>query len=535
MTRRRTNRPTALRFLCAVFAVALIPGMVAAQDGDSVEGSAEVGAWGASTSGLPDLVTEYEPDEGGPDLKLDLESAMDWGQLDLAAAIRSGEDYDLSLDFDVNRSLRSETAVTALLHRLVHESLDVFDAATVHGRVVEGDDRAPGQIYEIDYRLLEHRTEFQPRNASNLTLGFGLRHQEREGMRQSTTISHCDSCHVVSQNRPIDETTDDASFDAQVAWDKGRVGLSFTSREYEMDPTSISLLFDDALHPELRLPLFDNRLQYDSAEGPQPVDRVPDISKQIYRVDGDFPDVGGFYLAAEGVWSTTENDFTGLAADYAGYLVNAVRSFKENWRFRWSGRSYSLDNDDYFVLTNKRLGIAGPQAGRTYEEIYGFETDFLRQSALNRDVLESNLEFSRRFGREGRQRPVLLGERDDRSRALFRRAGGDREHDQRARSILARAAEEGLDDSSRLRARRDRRPVHAHERPVLDPHVALRAQSVPPRRRAVLRVPRRPDRRYHGVAGKLGRGDAAHELHQRQHHDGELVPMVGPGTTTTAI
>ena len=441
------------------------------------------------------MVTEYEPVDGGPDLRLELRSDNEGGTVELDAEVRDDNDLSLSLDFDVGRSLRSETAYTALVHRLGFRNLDHFAAVTDHGRVTRHTDMDPGRKYAIDYTLLEHRTEFQPKGMDNLTLAVGYRQQEREGMRQQTNISHCDSCHVINQARPIDESTTDARLEAQLAWDGGQVTASLVNREYSDDAAAISLLYDDALHPELRAPVFDNRLQYDSAEGPQRVGLQPDIDKEILEIDGSFDDVGGFALTAGGAWSTTENRFTGYEASYSGAVVSAARPFK-SWNLAFRGRSYSLDNDDVFVDAVERLGIAGPQAGKTYREIYGFDPDYLRQSSLDRQVLESNLDLSPAARRQARAAAALLGLHDDRPRQLRGGAGRDQEHHQRPRRLLAGAAEEGLEDTARLQARRDRQAVHERRRRLLHPDLCLVAKPVPAPGSAVLRIPRRPHRRH---------------------------------------
>ncbi len=368
------------------------------------EGSAEVGAWDASAEGSPDKVGEYLPIDGGPNLYLDIFSNFDGGALEVEAEVRDDNDAVLSLGFDIGRAVRSYTDYTALVHRLGFRDLEHFDAATVHGRVTRQTDLVPGQIYELDYSVLDHRTEFQPRGMSNLTLAVGYRQQEREGVRQQTNISHCDSCHVINQARRVDESTTDARLEAQLAWTGGQVTASIVNREYEDNASPLSLLYDDALHPELRAPVFDNRLQYDSAEGPLPVGRQPDVDKEILEIDSSFDNVGGFALTAGGAWSTTENRFTGNEASYSGAIVTAARPLK-NWNLSFRGRSYTLDSDDVFVDAVERLGVAGPQAGKTYREIYGFDPDYLRRSVLNRDVLETSFDLSRRLkGKKGRVR-----------------------------------------------------------------------------------------------------------------------------------
>jgi hypothetical protein len=379
-----------------IFIVALLAATAAvAQD---TQGSVEVGVWDASTEGSPDNVTEYEPDDGGPDLELEVTS----DNVELTAKVRDDNDAVLSLDFDVNRWVRSETDYTALLHRLGFRDLEHFTAATSHGRVTRHTDLGSGQPFDIDYHRLDHRTEFQPKGMDHLTFAVGFSHQEREGLRQQTNVSHCDSCHVTSQDRPVDESTSEARFEAQLAWEGGQVTASVVNRGYEDNAGPVSLAYDDALHPEQRKPLFDNRVQYDGVTLPVGMDS--DIDKEIFEIDSSFDDVGGFALTAGGAWSTTDNKYTGNEASYSGALVTAARLFK-NWNLAFRGRSYSLDNDDYFVDANEPLGVAGPQAGLTYRQIYGFNPDYLRQSALNRSVFESTLDLSRKLaGKKGRVR-----------------------------------------------------------------------------------------------------------------------------------
>ena len=371
-----------------------------AQD-EEVTGDVTIGGWDADTDGSPDLVSEYEPNDGGPDLRLSLTSHQDWGSLFLAMHARDEDDQVHELDFDVNRSLRSHTSYVGLLHRLGHDPLTNLEAATNHGRLVWQTDLDPTAEYRTDVSWLEHRTEIQPRSSPGFTFGVDYRRQDREGVKQTLTVSHCDACHVYSQSRPIDETTEDAAVDLAYAWQGGtQLKASFRHRELTEGVTSIALPFDDALHPELRRPLFDNRVQFDSAQGPLPVDLRPDITKDVGKLTFVFPDVAGFVVNVDGVLSTTENEYTGLESDYEGVMVHAAKAFKTPWKLRWRARFYSIDNDEVFVDILEPVGIAGPQAGRTYRQIYGFDPDFLRLSALDREVIESRLEASYKLGKK---------------------------------------------------------------------------------------------------------------------------------------
>jgi hypothetical protein len=213
-------------------------------------------------------------------------------------------------------------------------------------------------------------------------------------------VSHCDTCHVTSQSHPLNEHTRDARVQAKVAWRGGHARASLGSRELRHNVTNLWLTFDDALHPENRNPLFDNRLQYDSAEGPQAVDLWPDIDKDTSRLDLHLDNLAGFVVNAGGVWSETENRYTGLTSDYTGYMVNAARRFGSKTRLTWRGRAYSISSDDVFVDTNERVTQAGPHGGQTYEDVYGVNYDWWRRSALDRDALESKLDLSHRLSRK---------------------------------------------------------------------------------------------------------------------------------------
>ncbi len=81
-------------------------------------------------------------------------------------------------------------------------------------------------------------------------------------------------------------------------------------------------------------------------------------------------------------------------------MVTAARPLSKGWDMRWRARSYSLDNDAVLVELVEPIGIAGPQAGRTYAEIYGFPSDYTRLSALDRQVTESKLDFGRKLGKK---------------------------------------------------------------------------------------------------------------------------------------
>lgn len=393
------KRMTILASVLLLLVPAALP--LAAQDADTgtdeatadIEVVVELGAWDADTEDEQGLVAEYEPTDGGPDLGLLVRSHQPWGHFFFDARFRDADDSDAVLDVDTaGRAVRSTTEWTKLLHRLDHDPLSNLASVTDHGRVVQHTDLDAGADYDISYELLTHRTEVQFPALPALTVAAGVRNQERHGTRQSLAISHCATCHVYSQGRRVDQRDTGLSLEARYTGSVASVRASVSQRELRQVPAFLTLLYDDALQPELRTPLFENRVQWDSAAGPQPVDATPDVDKNVVRLDVLLPNLGGFALTGGGVWQETENQFTNLTMDYTGYVATAFRPIAKGWDVRWRGRSYEIDNDATFVDIAEPLGVAGPQAGLTYREIYGFDPDFLRLSSANRDVIESKLD-----------------------------------------------------------------------------------------------------------------------------------------------
>ena len=376
----------------------VVPGFEAAA-GDT-ESNVELGFWNVDISGSPDMAAEFYDDGSGPVADATVATHQKWGSLYFMGAYQSSNTNAAELTFDIGRTVRSHTSYDKFLHRLGHDPMTNLEATSFNGKVVEHTDLEPDMDYNLDYSVLRSRTEFQFAGLRPLTIGVDFREQKRKGHRQAFTTAHCDTCHTVSQSHALDEKTSDATLDAKVAWRGGFAKAAFTSRKLTYGTNSVPMSFQDALHPELQLPLFDNRLQYDNDVGIVPADLWPDIDKNKTRLDLVFNNVGGFAVTANGVWTTTENRYTGLEMDYNGYMLTAAKRWKSGLRFRWRGHAYEIDNDNIYVPVIERVGVAGPQAGQTYSDIYGATFDGIRYSAANRDVISSKADLSYRIGRK---------------------------------------------------------------------------------------------------------------------------------------
>lgn len=429
----------------ALLLIALAVTPVAAQEDDpdatsgDTEVQVEVGYWDAETDDSPDLVSEYEPDDGSASVGLLIRSQQPWGHFFLDGTFSHEDDQDAVLEIDVGRTVRSTTEWTKLPHRLRHDPLHTLEAVTNHGRVVQHTDLDPDAVYGITYEVLENRTAFQFPALPALTVTAGVRNQERHGTRQSLTISHCSTCHTYSQSRRIDEQDLGLTLEAQLAGDWGAVRASVSQRELTQSPTFLTLLYDPELQPELRLPLFENRVQFDDDEGPLPVDLLPDVDKDVVRLDLLLSDVGGFALTAGGVWQETQNRYSNLAMDYDGYVATAFRPLGTRWDLRWRGRTYSIENDAVFVDVVDQLAVAGPQAGLAWTDVYGYPTDFLRLSAANRDVVESSFDVGWDLGSREAGRVVFSWDYENVDREYFEVAPDETETTENVLGVAWRA------------------------------------------------------------------------------------------------
>jgi hypothetical protein len=374
------------------------PGFWAAQG--TVESNIEIGVYNTSIDDSPDMVAEYYDTNSGPTVKAEVAAHQNWGSLYFLGAYQSQDTNAGELDFDIKRTVRSHSSYSKFIHRLGHDPMTNLESTSRNGKVVWHTDLDPNQEYDFNYSVFDSRTEFQLPSVRAVTVGLEFREQRRNGHAQAYTTSHCDNCHIYSQSHKLEEKTNDAVIDAKVAWKGGYVKAAFNSRSLKQGDPSVPMTYDNALHPELQVPVFDNRLQYDDDVGTVPADLWVDMEKNKTRLDLVLTDIAGFTFTGNGVWSTTENEYTNLQADYRGYILTAAKGWKSGWRLRWRGRAYSIDNDEVFIDVNDRPSIAGPHVGQTFEDVWGVNFDHTRYSALNRSAFESKADVSKRFGRK---------------------------------------------------------------------------------------------------------------------------------------
>ncbi len=212
------------------------------------------------------------------------------------------------------------------------------------------------------------------------------------------------------------------------------------------------------LHPELQTPVFNNhRLQYDDeveivqADVPQ-----PDQEKSTWpsRFQPDEP--RRLRPQRRRHLPGLQEQLHRLPFHLQGWFAPShTRPGQEGRTPLWGLKGYSLDNDSVWVDVNDQVSIAGPHASQTYEDVFGVNFDHWRNSALNRDVLESNLEFSYRVSKTVKDLLLQVGLQEHRPRVLPGDSGFGRDHPQRAQSLLAGQTRQELQAHGALHAEID--------------------------------------------------------------------------------
>lgn len=383
-------RYTLFALLCAAYPASLLA---------QLSGTVHLGGHGTSEKDNSARAAEYSTSQSGADAAVSLQFKAEGFYLGLESWALSSDQQKHDLTFELGRMVRSHTTFSKLPHRLVHDSLANLAGAIADVKIVYATDRDPNARYGIRYDEITNHTDIQLPQASWLTISTDYREQWRQGHVQALSISHCYSCHVVSETRSLDLHTKDAGISAQASfggWNVKATVSSRNAREREGAPTRI---YERAQHPALRTPLFDDRVVFDERSGAIPYGWYPSQEKDTYRLGIHNSNVLGFSFALTATsWELT-NTHTGNEVEYDGVSLTLARKLSDKARFSAFVRSYSIDSTPYFYDSPEPVAVAGPYAGKTYRQRYGFDPDYLRLSAVDRDVVEGTFKLAYKLGK----------------------------------------------------------------------------------------------------------------------------------------
>lgn len=358
-----------------------------------VQGTVEIGGHGSQEEGSPNGAAEYQTTVSGPQATVSLRSRQENLFLSVESHAMSSDQQEHSLTLEVGRLFRSHTTFTKLPHRLPHDSLANLAGSISDVKTVYATDTEPWAAYGIRYDRFENRSTLQIPGAQWLTISTHFQEQWRQGRTQSLSTSHCNSCHIISQGRAVDQHTRDAGVSMRANFGNWSLAGTVSSREFRERGETPTRLYERVEHPNLRTPVFDDRATFDERNGPLPYNWLPSQEKDSWRATLSHANLWGMSFAATYAHSKLTNTHTDNTASFDGFTVSLARALSRKSRLTFFLRSYSLDSSDYFYDSPEPAAVAGPYAGKTYREVYGFDPDFLRLSTLDRDVLEGILRF----------------------------------------------------------------------------------------------------------------------------------------------
>jgi len=360
------------------------------------EGEIEPGLKITDYNGHPGKVGEYDVLNQGCEPKVDfsLKGSGENFNFDASGSYSDYDEQEYSFDADINRILQEEFTYKRFQHWLDHDSLENLAAVkgAGYGPVVYHDDLEVGSDYIMYYGEEKSKTTLNLPFLPGAQMNFDYRRQVKRGERQSLAMSHCAACHVVSRGRRINEETTDYKFGASIKRKWFSLLYSFTDRDFHEHGSAPVNYYDEIMHPNPAKPagIFDDRAIYGNAN--LPYNHVPDSEKYIHTIKAKSNVIKNSVLYGSYTRSNIENnsnnsevDFDSWFARFSNYLIPGLVC---NFKFRY----YEIDNDDIFVDIPEFVANAGPNAGLTYQDVYGFDPDFLRESAMSRDVTTFNFD-----------------------------------------------------------------------------------------------------------------------------------------------
>ena len=462
-------------WLTGVAACALLVPLSAAADGDKPFSAAlETGAAAITTKDDVKKVNEYSSlrstNGTNPYGKADLNVHQGGVVFDGTSRFMDSVDQDHNAGLDVKRVLKTDFSYSVLQHWLDHDKLQYLDAAVPPptsytgnaanplpltpnnvpafwynpkpgtttpayggssstapagytaqqiGRAsVFGEDLTPNAVFSIKRTEWTSKSDLTIPQLPNLTFHFTYRNEDRNGMKQSISMSKCTSCHITGQGKNINENTRDLT-----AGVTGRFGLltldySFLNREFRENAAAPTRYYDPALSPGTAFPAnyytapqaFDNRLLYDYRNGPLRYDETPNSTKNshVAKAKVDLP--SNTTIMASYVKASVDSNKTGepgtfsfnganqvkLTSNYDAYGGKVTTTFGRNLTVTLRGRAEKLRDDNVTLMFDTLPLAALPSTGYgTVPNQFTPTTASLtptRYSSLSRDTITAGLD-----------------------------------------------------------------------------------------------------------------------------------------------
>jgi hypothetical protein len=191
---------------------------------------------GAGTSGSPTGAGEYTVFDDGlrPNVALEASGRTAHVTSHVTAVFRAVDDQAYAAWGWLGQSLKFDARFDRLRHELGHDPLAY--GVEVQGlppiRKVYKNDEDPNGMYRIARSVGSAAVELTPRTLSYLKAHAAFRAETRNGTAQAVSYNMCQTCHISSRPRSVDQRTLDYSVGATLKKGRSAVDYTFSYRDF---------------------------------------------------------------------------------------------------------------------------------------------------------------------------------------------------------------------------------------------------------------------------------------------------------------
>ena len=459
--------------ICLLAALLVLPvlsyGEEANQAPAKFKAEFSAGYHGYATDDSKRRVAEYESVDSSPNFGLRVEGSNENLYLDLTGNYKDNDDLYTGADLDLSRIFRVNLSYDRFIHRLDHDEFykpyikksqtlsdpqfkipvginndpsdpqpDSYKFVDYPGYddVVAWETHGPKAFRYTDldfgkdymYRIKRFGSDFKLQLPffPNIIVHGGYHYTNKKGNRQVMTMSHCASCHIVSQAQMVNQTTQ--IYKGGVTFIHGPLTLDFThkTKVFRRSDETMHNFYELSHHPPAYDPqyggtaapppggeegTFGNRLnyQYESL----PFARVPETDKNTETVKARLAIFKDAYLTGMYVYSkTTDKDRTealdhDIDQTYQSAMGRITFHPVKHMTVTAGVKYYTIDADDIKVKDaggapnppDSLLPNAGSHWG--YDGYINAAPDtnfgYNRKSAAERDVTEFDISANYNF------------------------------------------------------------------------------------------------------------------------------------------
>ena len=310
-------------------------------------------------------------------------------------------EYSYWISGEYKRIFSQEFSGECFEHQLDHDLMENL-SASAGGPKTSHEDLSMGEDYMIKYSKYKSATVLKLPFLSGTQLDLNYSNQKRKGHRQSSSISHCAGCHVVSKTREINEETEDFKIGITKKFDWISVAYDYFHREFNENSDTPESAYDDPKHPANGKVWFDDRVSY--GDETLPYDLVPSMEKNTHTIKTRVELPVDTVLFTSYVHSSVENKNSDLEIESNIISARATNNSVPGLKLVGKFRHLNIINDNVDVDINEPLCGGGKNDWNKdypYDDHgmpgYGsggynsFDPDFIRESAMSRDVTTMGL------------------------------------------------------------------------------------------------------------------------------------------------